>query len=354
MTFDQTMSDFDQMQHQTKTISELTHILQTKKIPNALLFSGNENTGRKQAAFFFAKGCNCLSETQSSCNNCKSCRKIDAGYHPDILCIKPLKGKKIISISQIREMGLTISSKPNEAKFRMVIILNADLMNTQAQNALLKMLEEPPEKTFFILIANKISLLLPTIISRCRKIRFKPLTDKLIEQCLVNEFNADKQMAAIVSKTADSDLKKAMMYLNLNPNTESESKDIDWIKRRKWLLKSLASIIKADTNKCISKGLMLSQKLSLDPDLIDGAIAIMKTFFRDLMIFKLHPKKIVNIDFFDTFADISQMVETKKNSEWLKNLYETEKRLASNCTLRLTLDKFFLKIVINKGKLSYD
>ncbi len=352
MVIDQTMSDFDQLQHQAKTVSELTHIIQTKKIPNALLFFGNENTGRKKAAFFFAKGCNCLKGTELACNHCKSCRKIDADTHPDILCIDLVKNKKIISISQIREMGLTISSKPNEARFRMVLILNADLMNIQAQNALLKMLEEPPEKTFFILIATRISLFLPTIISRCRKIRFRPLTNKFIEHYLINEFKIDRQIALIALKTADSDLKKAMMYLNLT--LDDEAKDVDWIKKRKWLIKTLADIIKTDTNHTISKGLMLSQKLSLDPGLIDDAIAIMKTFFRDLMIFKLHPKKIVNLDFFNTIIDISQIVETKKFGEWIKYLYETERRLASNCTLRLTLDRFFLKIVTNKGKLIYD
>ena len=352
MVIDQTMSDFDQMQYQAETVSELTIIIQAKKIPNALLFFGNENTGRKKAAFFFAKGCNCLKGTGLACNDCKSCRKINAKSHPDILSINPLKDKKIISISQIREMGLAISSRPNEAKFRMVLILNADLMNIQAQNALLKMLEEPPEKTFFILIASKISLFLPTIISRCRKIRFKPLTNEFIEQYLINEFKTDKQMAAIASKTADSDLRKAMMYLNLT--LDDKAKKIDWIKKRKWLLKTLAGIIQADTNHDISKGLMLSQKLSLYPDLIDDAIAIMKTFFRDLMVFKFHPKKIVNLDFSDAIIDISQMAGTKKKCEWIKDLYETEKRLAANCTLRLTLDRFFLKIITNKGKLIYD
>ncbi len=344
------MSDFDQMQHQAKIFPELTHIIQAKKIPNALLFSGNENTGRKEAAFFFAKGCNCLKGTGLACNNCKSCRKIDADSHPDILCINLLKGKKIISISQIRKLGSAISSKPNEAKFRMVLILNADKMNIQAQNALLKMLEEPPEKTFFILIANKISLLLPTIISRCRKIRFKPLTDKLIEHCLVHNFKVGRQFAHIASRTADSDLRKAMMYLNLG----DEIKDVDWIKKRKWLIKTLADMVTSDTENCISKGLMLSQKLNFNPDIIDDAMAIMKTFFRDLMIFKLHPKRIVNLDFFDTFTDISQMRESKIFCDWVQNLYETEKRLSSNCSLRLTLDRFFLKIATTKGKLIYD
>lgn len=352
MGIDQTMFDFDLMQYQAETVSELTHIIQAKKIPNTLLFYGNENTGRKKAAFLFAKGCNCLNGTGVACNDCKSCRKINANSHPDILWIDRLEGKKIISISQIREMGLAISSKPNEARYRMVLILNADLMNRQAQNALLKLLEEPPPKTFFVLIASKISLLVPTIISRCRKIRFKPLTSELIEHCLINEFRGDKQLAVIASKTVDSDLKKARMYLNLKSTDEVEN--IDWIKKRKWLLNSLASIIKMDSNDCISSGLILSQRLSQKPDLINDIIAIMKTFFRDLMIFDIYPKKIVNLDFFNDFSDISQRLETHTKSDWVKYLYETEKRIASNCTLRLTLDKFFLKIVTSKGNLIYD
>ena len=349
MGIDQTMYDFDQMQYQTRAVSELTGLIQAKKIPNAILFMGNENIGKKEAAFFFAKGCNCSSKEQFVCNNCKSCRKINAKTHPDILCIHLKKGKKIISISQIREMGLTISSKPNEAKFRMVLISNAELMNVQAQNALLKRLEEPPEKTFSILIASKISFLLPTIISRCRIIRFKPLTDKFIEQYLINEFKADRQMAMIASKTADSDLKKAMIYLDLSTDNES----LNWINKRKWILNSLTDIIKTDTCDCISKGLMLSQKLSTEPGLIDDAIAIMKTFFRDLIIFPFHPKKIVNLDFSDFFADIGQRIETKKTDEWIKELFETEKRINSNSTLRLALDSFFLKIITHKGNLIY-
>ena len=350
MGIDQTRLDFDQMQYQAQVISELTYIIQTKKIPNALLFSGNENTGKKEAAFFFAKGCNCLSNKQIACNNCKQCNKISAKTHPDIHIIDLQKGKKIISISQIREMGLTISSRPNEGRFRMVLILTADLMNIQAQNALLKMLEEPPEKTFFILIAVKTSFLLPTIISRCRILRFKPLTDKLIVQYLIKEFKIDRQMAIIASRTADSDMKRAMMYLNLDPDNENRN----WIKRRQWLLNTLADIIKSQTIDCISKGLMLSQKLSADPDLVNDSIAIMKIFFRDLIIFQFNPKKIVNLDFFDNFADISKRIEIKKISEWIKELYKTDKRLTANSTLRLTLDRFFLTIVIHKGKLIYD
>ena len=336
------MPDFDQTQFQTHAFLELKNIIQTQNIPNALLFSGSKNIKKKEAAFFLAKGVNCLNNKDTACNDCKSCRKIEAKSHPDILTIDLEKDKKIISISQIRKMGLSIASKPNEAKFRMVLILNADKMNPQAQNALLKMLEEPPEKTFFVLISQEISSFLPTIISRCRKIRFKPLSQKHIEQNLINDFNINSQMAYIAARTAESDLKKSMMYLNLNSDDTTDN--IDWIQKRKYLIATLADIIQADTNKCISKGLMLSQKISLDMDMLDDTIAIMKTFFRDLMIFKYNQEQIVNLDFFDTLKNINLKVKSFFFPQWLEDLFEVQKRIASNSSPRLVLDSFFLKI----------
>ncbi len=336
------MPDFDQTQFQTHASLELINIIQTQNIPNALLFYGNKNIRKKEAAFFLAKGVNCLNNKGTACNDCKSCCKIKAKSHPDILTIDLEKDKKIISISQIRKMGLSIASKPNEAKFRMVLILNADKMNPQAQNALLKMLEEPPEKTFFVLIAQEISSFLPTIISRCRKIRFKPLSQKHIEQNLINDFNINSQMAYIAARTAESDLKKAMMYLNLNSDETTDN--IDWIQKRKYLIETLADIIQADTNKCISKGLMLSQKISLDMDMLDDTIAIMKTFFRDLMIFKYNQEQIVNLDFFNTLKDINLIVKSFFFPQWLEELFKIQRKIASNSSPRLVLDSFFLKI----------
>ncbi len=350
MGIDQTMSDFDQMQYQTQVARELTHIVQAKKIPNALLFSGNESTGKKQAAFLFAKGCNCLNHKSFGCTECISCAKIEAGSHPDILLIDLEKDKKNISIAQVRNMGSRICSRPNEAKFRMVLILHADKMNIQAQNALLKMLEEPPDKTFFILSSTQEMKLLPTIHSRCRKVRFKPLSEAFIATYLKNHYQLDDMLCHIVSKTSGSDLKKALVYSNLDKETQKT----DWVKKRKWLLTTIESIIKSKKPASISKGMMLSFYLNRDPDLITDCLMIMKTFFRDLMIVKFHPKKIVNLDFFETFADINQKASQTIFYNWMQELLETEKRIASNSSPRLTLDRFFLEIATNKGSLIYD
>jgi DNA polymerase-3 subunit delta' len=334
-------TDFNQETAISRIVSELNHIIQAGKIPNALLFSGRENTGKKERAFEFAKTCNCMASDNRPCNTCSSCKKINAGMHPDIIQVSPVENKKIISISQIREIGSLLSTRPNEAAKRMVLILSADKMNIQAQNALLKVLEEPPGNTFFILAATGISSLLPTILSRCRQFRFFPPSTHEIQQKLIHQHGIDPQKAYIAARTAGADLEKALILVNLSEKTK-----IDWEKQRIWIIKEVINLVSIGNQAKIQKGLMLSQKLSMDPDTILEAMTIIKMVLRDLCIFRYSPGKIVNLDFFDAFKDISQIHVYNKFLEWLKDLEETEKRLASNSSLRLTLDRLFLKLSI--------
>ncbi len=361
MFIDQGVSAFDQKTAISQIVSELEHIIQAGKIPNALLFSGKKNTGKTERAFEFAKTCNCIADTKKPCNNCRSCNKINAGMHPDILQVSLPPKKKIISISQIREIGLLLSAKPNEAKKRMVLIKDADKMNVQAQNALLKMLEEPPENTFFILTATHIPPLLPTILSRCRQFRFCPPSCHEIQETLVHQYGIDPKKAYIFSQTAGSDLKKALMFLNLDADGKKITEG-DWQKQRTWIIEEIIGLVSSQNKSTvhnvatghngttshnvatIHRGLMLAQKLSMDPDTVLDAMTIIKMVLRDLCVFKYSPEKIVNLDFFDAFKDISQMHVYNTFLEWVKDLYETEGRLASNSSIRLTLDRFFLKL----------
>ncbi len=129
-------------------LSELDRISETRKIPNALLFTGLPGSGKKQAAYRFAKAVNCAGKRAQPCNQCRSCRKINTNQHPDMIVVAPAKSQKTVLISQIREMIARTGTRPHEASYRMVLITEAGQMNPQAQNALLKELEEPPEKLF--------------------------------------------------------------------------------------------------------------------------------------------------------------------------------------------------------------
>ena len=143
---------------------------------------------------------------------------------------------------------------------------------------------------------------------------------------------------------AQGDLKKAKMFLNL----DAEDGQTDWIKRRHWLLKNMVALIKKDALGATT-ALNISRKLSASPDLMEDTLDILKTFFRDLIVFQWTPQKIVNLDFSDAYVDINQKEDPGIFHQWLSALVETEIRLGSNSSLRLSLDRFFLNLAFNKG-----
>ncbi len=332
-------------------LSELGRIIETRNIPNALLFAGNPGSGRQQAAFRFAKAVNCTARNGSSCNICRSCKKIDASQHPDMIVVTPADPRKAITISQIRQIIAQTGARPHEAAYRMVLITDADLMNNQAQNGLLKELEEPPEDTFFILMARDRSALLPTILSRCRSLRFPPLSGPALAAHLCEQYPIEGQWAGIAAATAgtDQNLAATLVHpadgnLSKDPKTGKTS-DIDWHTTRPWLIQQLCYLISGSASRKIHTALGLSGFLCQDPDRVMPGLAVMRTFFRDLCICRHAPEKILNRDCADRFQKLASDIRDKDALFWMDELHETEKRLASNSAIRMTLDRFFLKLI---------
>ncbi|MBQ6825773.1 MAG: DNA polymerase III subunit delta' [Clostridia bacterium] len=148
-----------------KIANAVSSALKENRLPHAIIIEGDEGTGRHTLATYLCKGAVCEGEDKP-CGNCLNCNLIKSNNHPDITIIKPADNKKFIAVDQIRELIEQAVIKPNTAKGKVFIIDPADNMNPQAQNALLKILEEPPENTYFILIAENKSALLETVISR--------------------------------------------------------------------------------------------------------------------------------------------------------------------------------------------
>lgn len=159
----------------------LTNAIKEKRLPHAILIEGDAGTGRHTLADFIALSAVCSGET-APCSECRHCRLALSKNHPDITVTAPLEGKKNISVSQIRELRTDAFVKPHEAEKRVFIINYADSMNEQAQNALLKILEEPPSSVIFILIAESKAAFLETVISRCVVLTLStPDTDTALE-----------------------------------------------------------------------------------------------------------------------------------------------------------------------------
>jgi DNA polymerase-3 subunit delta' len=160
-------------------IDLLKSYIHTNNIPRTLLFSGMKGIGKSMVALEFFKALNCTATPADPCDKCGSCIKADRGNHPDIIKIIP-DGSEI-KVGDVRIILNELGLKPFLARYRMVIIEPAETLNKSSANILLKSLEEPPNTTIFILISHKPGLLLPTIISRCQEITFRPIAPENID-----------------------------------------------------------------------------------------------------------------------------------------------------------------------------
>jgi hypothetical protein len=140
---------------------------------SAYIIAAQSEEGRRSLATDFAAGLICIGSGQRPCHSCPSCRKAFSEGHPDIIRLSSYEGdkRKTITVAQAREIIKDAGIMPNEARIKTYIIDNAEDMNIQAQNAMLKLLEEPPRGVCVILCVSNPSALLPTVLSRCSIIR---------------------------------------------------------------------------------------------------------------------------------------------------------------------------------------
>ncbi len=199
MSFERIIGNDKVKQFLNKAINE-NHIL------HSYLFSGIEGIGKKLFAIEFAKKILCIEQNDEQ-ENCLSCLKFKSSNHPDFMILEP--ENNVIKIEQIRNMQEKISEKPIVSKKKVYIIVDSDCMTKEAQNCLLKTLEEPPEYATIILTTANESKLLNTIKSRCIKVKFNGLLENEINQYLkqneivVNEENYIKISQGSIGKLLD-------------------------------------------------------------------------------------------------------------------------------------------------------
>lgn len=331
--------------------SEIEEIVKSGKFPNALLFTGKESFQMAETADALACVVNCEFPKAEpfrhmACRECRPCRKIGNRMHPDIIRI--FSEKDVIKISRIRELCSALTVRANEAFMRVVIFHDAETMNTEAQNALLKTLEEPPRDTIFILMADNTASLLPTVVSRCRHIPFKAASEIEIRKQLEQTHDVNSDQAAVCAGMADGDMQRAMRFAGIEKNET----DTDWVQRRKWLIKQVEKLVHPDdpddTNPL--EALLTAEHLTLEPDLLKDSMAVFRSFLRDLLVIGYTEKTVVNTDFYSTLRGISDNTEPALILEWMEKLYETERKIGSNATSRLVLENFFLGLLSNTQK----
>ena len=354
MSFYESTFGFKSILGQEQPIRLLTTLLQNGTIPHALLFIGIEGVGKRTAAMALAMACNCKAlepeqfserikirsdgnipsdqtKTISPCGRCNSCRKIESGNHPDIIVLNP--SGPFIRIGQIRELCGTLAMKPYEARLRVVIISDAQTMNPSAGNALLKVLEEPPDRTILILTALQTSDLLPTIVSRCQHIRFYPVSRKNLESLLIQRYRANPDEAKIIAILANGSVSKAVSMIN-------SINRVNWISRRIWLINEVESLPAMSMGSCMA----FAENLSKRKEILAESLEVIKFWFRDLVVCKYHPDKIINRDLKDRVQRGSKNMRVASLISKIDDVESAQKNIQANTNLRLTLEVLIMRL----------
>ena len=167
---------FSDCQEQTAVAGQLQRSLQHGRLAHAYLFTGPRGSGKDAMARTLAKALNCLEKDHDSCDRCDSCRRIDEGAHPDIYWVRPESKSRRIQVEQMREFMKSVNLRSSMGGVKVGIVVDADCLGEEASNAFLKTLEEPPAQTVMVLLTADPQRLLPTILSRCLRISFGPVT----------------------------------------------------------------------------------------------------------------------------------------------------------------------------------
>lgn len=339
-------SEYNYLKSQIKFLNYLAFFLVKDAIPHAFLFTGIKGVGKQSAAQLFSMVCNCADvasqvstirkpsdqaavrgEIIGPCGQCRPCRKILKSIHPDVILTRPTGS--FIKIDQVRDLCRKLALKPYESRFRFAIIAEADSLNPEAGNALLKMLEEPPDRTILILTAEQASDLLPTIGSRCLHIRLNPIPEQDLAVLLKEAHGIENGEATAIARISGGSFSKA---LSLHKQ--------DWIGRRDRLIREFESLSSKSTGVAISFAEKLSDKKELLPDCLD----IFMTWLRDLLVYRYAPNRIIYHD----LKNKIQREHSKFNAEtlikWIGAVQEALKRIESNANVRLTLEIMILQM----------
>lgn len=321
---------FSSIYGQEGPISVLKSALEKKRVPHAFLFYGAEGIGKRTTALVFAKALNCEA---GGADACTSCRKIDSGNHPDILVIRP-EGQ-FIKVADIKELQERMRFLPLEGTRRVVIIDDAERMNITSANSLLKTLEEPSPTNVFVLVSSRPHLLPLTILSRCHRLRFNPVQRDVIAAFLEKELTLAPDKALILASSSGGSIGRA---LTLHKG--------DYIALRDSILGRISKGA-LDPLGCLA----LAGELAGDREDIQEALDILKSWYRDLLVFKEtgRTEALINRDHAGDIGRLAGLTGVEAILRGIRTIQRAEAAIERNVNKPLTLETMVFTLFANKA-----
>lgn len=327
---------------QARAIEALRRALAGGRLHHAYLFAGPEGVGKGLAAQGLAEALLCTAPRPDgdACGACNACRRSQQRQHPDLHVVARREKsagvlESQIKIDQVRELQKALSFKSFEGARRVVLIDEPEKMNPATANALLKTLEEPGPDTHFVLVSAASHRLLPTVVSRCQRVRFSPLDRALVARRLVEIAGLEMEQATLLSGLAEGSIGKALTL-----------KGSALLERREAIIERADD---PDGPRRVPQLLDFADELS-KPDARSGlplVFHLLRTWYRDVLLIGagLPDDALVHRDLAERVRQRAATLDPRQVLSRLELLNETEYAIVErNSNVRLSLESLLLRL----------
>ena len=304
-----------QYQNQIQQNSQFKNLCNSTLNCNSFLFESQDSVLLNNFAYSFAKFLMCESSSDNNpCNNCSQCKKVELLSHSDVI-IYPKSNKNIL-VDDVKNLIEDAVLTPVESDKKIYIFKNFSSANTQSQNKLLKILEEPPKNVYIFLCVTNINKVLPTILSRCKKIRLETLSNEQIKSCLPEQLTLSNEQLATVLDFAQGSIEKALDFCSSDN-----------------FLKTYNDCVQTLLEMKDSKTLLLySTKFNKDKQIFEDCLDIFELLFRDILMIRLGQESLIkNKNIFEKLAIIANDFDSDAIDKIIKKIYFIKKQLTFNC-----------------------
>jgi len=329
------MAGFQDIIGQEQIKEHLQNALSTGKISHAYIINGEKSSGKEFIAKIFAMALQCEREGVEPCNECRSCKQTLSKNQPDIIYVSHEK-PNTISVDDIRaQVNNDVAIKPYSSKYKVYIINEAEKMTPQAQNAILKTLEEPPAYAVIMLLVSNMNSLLPTILSRCVTLNMKPVRDELVRKYLMEELQVPDYKANVCVGFARGNVGKAKLLASSEEFENIKSEALS-------LLKYIKEMEMQEIVAAIKK--INEYKLEVQ-DYFD----IIAIWYRDVLLFKatMDANQLIFRDEIQTLRKIAARCSYEGIEKVIQALSTAKKRMEANVNFDLLMELLLLEIQEN-------
>ena len=322
------MTDYKSIIGHEKTIEFLKKAIESDKVYHAYIFDGEDYSGKSLIAGAFAMALQCEKGGPEPCGGCHSCKQAITDNQPDIIVLDHEKPGSI-GVDDIRRLNNDIVIKPYSSRYKVYIIREAEKMTEQAQNALLKTIEEPPEYAVILLLTNNFGAFLPTITSRCVRIQLTPVPDKTLIKYLKTEGVPDYQ-ARICAAFAQGNVGKALKLAGSEEFNQIKDEALRLVKNIKKMEQFDVLFLLRD---------IAEYKVSIN-DFLD----LIMVWYRDVLLFKA-TSDANGLIFKDELSDIRKQANESSYQgieAILDALEKAKTRIKANVNFDLVVELLFL------------